>query len=141
MQCRVVVTAAVCVLSLAPLGGCGSDGSRAPAGATDAALRLDIGRGMAQLRRDEGALLMRGRIAGTVARLRRDTGETTAGRRARQLAIAGFTWTLRSFDAQRHMMTSDSGNLPASVRDAERGDRYRERGARLLQAALTALGS
>jgi hypothetical protein len=141
MQRGVLVTAAVCVLSLAPLGGCGSEGSRAPAGATDAALRLDIVRGVAALRKDEGALLMRGRIAETVARLRRDGSATTAGRRARTLAISGFTWTLRSLDAQRHMMTSDSGNLPAAVRDAERGDRYRERGARLLQAALRALGS
>jgi hypothetical protein len=132
MPHRVVVTAAVLMLSLAPLDGCGD-------GRSDTSLRLDIERGAAQLRGDEGAVLIRGRVVETLARLRRDGSASAAGRRARVLAISGFTWTLRSFDAQDHMRTSDSGNLPASVLDAERADRYRERGDRLVRAALRAL--
>ena len=96
-------------------------------------------RGAAQLRGDEGAVRIRGRIIQTLARLRRDGSATGAGRRARALAIRGFDWTLRGFDVQEHMRTSDSGNLPASVLDAKRSDLYLERGDRLVRAALRAL--
>jgi hypothetical protein len=133
MPHRVLATAAVLLVSLAPADGCGD-------GRSDAPLRRDIVRGAAQLRSGEGAARIRGRIVETLARLRRDEGATGAGRRARALAIQGFTWTLRSFAVQDHMRTSDSGNLPASVLDAERADRYRQRGDRLVRAALAALG-
>jgi hypothetical protein len=65
---------------------------------------------------------------------------TPAGRRARRLALAGFTWTLRGIESKRAFYENDSGNVAAATRDAMRELRSLTRGAKLLRAAGRALG-
>lgn len=103
--------------------------------ASDSAVKEDLVRGIRQILAAPGAIKLAPQLVQTLERLRRDRGSTTAGRRGRTHAIQGFTWTLRGIKTQLDMAKYDSGNLPASVRNAKRADRYLTRGADLLRAA------
>ena len=112
----------------------------AAAAASDAAVKRDLARGVAQIRTTHAQRALAARLVATVKRLRADAASTAAGRRARTLAIRGFGWTLRGIRAQLDLVENDSGNIERAVRDAVRADRYLDRGARLLRAAGRALG-
>ncbi len=70
-----------------------------------------------------------------VESLRRDRASTADARRARNLAIQGFEWTLKGTRSQLDFSENDSGNVAAATRDAKRADRYLTRGANCLRAA------
>ncbi len=141
-RCAVAAAAGFSVLAL--LAGCASSNSAspdkaAPARASDATVREDFLRGLTQIRSSQGEKL-RGQLVSTLTRLRRDRGSTTVGRRARRLAIQGFTWSLNGVDAQLDFDANDSGNIEAAVRDARRVDRNLNRGANRLRTAGRAFG-
>src|SRR5919204_39085 len=75
-----------------------------------------------------------------VARLRRDHGSTSLGRRERSLAIQGFAWTLRGVHTQLDLVANDSGNIEAAVRHAKQADRYLDKGATYLRSAGRVFG-
>jgi hypothetical protein len=108
--------------------------------ASDATLKRDLARGVAQIRTTHAQRALAARLGATVKRLRADAASTAAGRRARTLAIDGFGSTLRGIRTQLDLVENDSGNIERAVRDAVRADRYLDRGARLLRAAGRALG-
>jgi hypothetical protein len=130
MQHAVAIAVA---LSLFVLPGCGSSGS-------DTSIRKTFERGVAQIGEPQTAKQLRGDVERTIARLRSERASTASGRKARTLAIQGFTWTLRGVEARLEITRNDSGNLEASVQDAKRADRDMSRGAGLLRAAGRALG-
>jgi hypothetical protein len=110
------------------------------AAASDAAVKRDLARGVAQIRATHAQRALAVRLAATVKRLRADAASTAAGGTARTLAIRGFGWTLRGIRTQLDLVENDSGNIERAVRDAVRADRYLDLGARLLRAAGRALG-
>jgi hypothetical protein len=126
--------ATVVALGLVILCGCGSSQ------ASDAAIRETLERGVAQIGEPQTAKQLHDDLVRTLAKLRGERASTDAHRKARTLAIQGFTWMLRSVDARLEIIRNDSGNLEASVRDAKRSDRDRRRGAKLLRAAGRPLG-
>jgi len=129
------VGAAVGFSLLAPLAGCGSSGS-----ASDAAVKRTVLRGVAEIRSSQNGKSLRGKLVRTLARIRHERGSTAAGRKGRRLAIQGFTWTLKGIDSQLAVLRNDSGRLEGAVRDAEKADRYLNRGANLLRAAGRVFG-
>jgi hypothetical protein len=135
MKRRCAVAAGAGFLFLAPLAGCGSAES-----ASDAAVKRTLLRGVAEIRGSQNGKSLRGKLVGTLGRIRHEHGSTAAGRKGRRLAIEGFTWTLRGIDSQLAMLRNDSGRLEGAVRDAEKADRYLNRGANLLRAAGRAFG-
>jgi len=128
---RAVALAAI--LALLVLPGCGSSGS-------DSAIRRTLERGAAQIGEPQTATQLHHNLERTISRLGSERAATAPGRKARALAIQGFTWALRSVEARLEMTRNDSGNLEASVRDAQRADRDMRRGAGFLRAAGRALG-
>jgi hypothetical protein len=60
---------------------------------------------------------------------------SSAGERARNLALRGFTAMLHGMESRIAFVTNDSGNVAAATRDARRGDRWLRAGAALLRAA------
>lgn len=116
------------------VAGCG--GSRAQ----DAAQRETLREGVSQIARTPNAEVLARSLRSTIRTLRRERGSTTAARRGRALALAGFGATLHGVETQLAMRVHDSGKLEAAVRDARRSDRYLNRGARLLRAAGRELG-
>jgi hypothetical protein len=116
--------AAAAALALA--AGCGSSGSSA---------REEFVRGLDQIRGSHGAVALQAQLAQTLAALRREPPAPGS-----RLAIRGFAATLRGVDAQVDLIENDSGKLEAAVRDANRADRYRKRGANLLRRAGRAFG-
>ena len=130
MQRAVAIAAA---LALLVLPGCGSSGS-------DTAVRTTLERGVAQIGEPQTAKQLHHDLERSLARLRRERASTANGRKARTLAIRGFTWTLRGVEARLEITRNDSGNLEASVRDAKRADRNMSRGAGFLRAAGRTLG-
>jgi hypothetical protein len=144
MKRKRAVAAAAGLSVLALLAGCESSKSAAPdqaapARASDATVKRDFLRGVSQIRSSQREKL-RGQLVSSLARLRRDQGSTAVGRRARRLAIQGFTWTVKGVDADLAFYMNDSGNIEAAVRDAKRADRNLNRGANLLRAAGRAFG-
>ena len=135
MKRRCAVAAAAGFLFLAPLAGCGSAGS-----ASDAAVKRSLLRGVVQIRGSQNGKSLRRQLVRTLAQIRHERGSTETGRKGRRLAIQGFTWTLKGIDSQLAMLRNDSGRLEGAVRDAEKADRYRNRGANLLRAAGRAFG-
>ena len=115
------------------LAGCGSSAD------PNASIRRDLERGVAQIRTTHDPKRLRAELLRTVARLRRDDASTAAARRAKRLALAGFTATLRGVQSQIDFEDNDSGNVAAATRDAIRSDRFHARGTRLLRAARRAL--
>jgi hypothetical protein len=115
------------------LAGCGSSAD------PNASIRRDLERGVAQIRTTHDPKRLRAELLRTVARLRRDEASTAAARRAKRLALAGFTATLRGVQSQINFVDNDSGNIAAATRDAVRADRSLARGARFLRAAGRAL--
>jgi hypothetical protein len=135
MKRRCAVAAAGGFLFLAPLAGCVSAES-----ASDAAVKRSLLRGVVQIRGSQNGKKLRGQLVRTLSRIRHERGSTAAGRKGRRLAIQGFTWTLKGIDSQLAVLKNDSGRLEGAVRDAERADRYLNRGANLLRAAGRAFG-
>jgi hypothetical protein len=115
--------------------------SAAPAaGASNTTLTRTLARGVAQLRTFHDPHELEPRLARTLARLRQDEGSTARGRKARVLAVRGFTWTLRGVRAQLDLLVNDSGNVEAATRDAKRADGNLDNGAHLLRRAARLLG-
>jgi hypothetical protein len=112
----------------------------APAHASNATVKASLLRGVTQIRATHDMKKLDRKLVRTIASLRRDRASTPTGRRARTLAIAGFTWTLRGVKARRAFAENDSGNIEAAIRDATRADRYFRRGANRLRAAGRAFG-
>ena len=83
---------------------------------------------------------LRARVARTMTRLRHDSAPTATARRAKKLALQGFSWTRKGIDSRVAFVENDSGNVGAATRDARRADRTLKRGARLLRAAGSILG-
>jgi hypothetical protein len=110
------------------------------AAASDATVTRTLARGVAQLRTFHDPHELEPRLASTLARLRRDDGSSARGRRARVLAVRGFTWTLRGVRAQLDLLANDSGNVEAATRDAKRAYHNLDTGAELLRRAARLLG-
>jgi hypothetical protein len=127
------VRAAVALLALTLLAGCGSSES-------ESRVKHDLLRGVAQIRDTHDAKKLRTELRRTLARLRDDPASTDAERRARALGSLGFAATLDGLQSQIDFYENDSGNIEAATRDALRTDRLRARGAKLLRAAGRALG-
>lgn len=124
------VTAAVSLLAFA---GCGSSSS------TDT-LKEDLLDGISQLRDTRDYRQVRAGIVRTLARLKQDRASTAAARRAKQLAVRGFSLTLKGIDSRIAFVENDSGNIEAATKDAKHADRFLGRGARVLRAAARSLG-
>jgi hypothetical protein len=112
----------------------------APAAASDATIKATLSRGVSDIRNTHGDRKLDRQLARILDRLRADRGSTASGRTARATAVEGFTWMRRGLRARLDLIENDSGNLPASVRDARAADRRLKRGATLLRAAGSALG-
>jgi hypothetical protein len=130
MQLRVAIAVASGLLLLP---GCGSSSM------SETKVRQTFLRGIGEIKEPQTAQELHGRLVRTLASLSSTDTTTTAGGRGKALATGGFAWTLRGIDARLEMARNDSGNLEASVHDAERSDRALRRGARLLRAAGRAL--
>jgi hypothetical protein len=128
-RARVAVTAA---LAAGLAAACGSS-------ASDAAIKSDLIRGVAQIRRSHDPKTLRGQLVRTIAKLRREHPATAKDRRAKRLAVRGFAATLKGVDSRIAFTENDSGNIAAATRDALRADRYLTRGANLLSEAGEAL--
>jgi hypothetical protein len=111
------------------LAGCGSSK------AADGAVKDILVRGVAQIRTSQSDRALQATLVRTIGQLHAERGSKDAG-----LAISGFRWTQRGVEARLEITANDSGNLPASVQDAERSDRDLNRGAALLRAAGKDLG-
>ena len=108
--------------------------------ASDASVRGAFIRGIADIQAAAGPKRLEPRLERTLSRLRRVHASTETGRRARVLAVRGFAATLNGVRAQLALVANDSGNIEAAVRDAIRGDRYLDAGAKQLRAAGRVLG-
>jgi hypothetical protein len=115
------------------LAGCGSSG-----GDTDATLRDTVRDGAAAMR-TERAKALEQKLEATLASLRKDKPSTEADRRARALAIHGFTWALVSARAEIEFQYNDNGRLAEATKDARRADTARRESERLLRAAAREL--
>jgi hypothetical protein len=116
-------------LVAAMLPGCGNSEQDA-----DDSLRDTFRAGVAAMRTTRGVTLER-KLKATLAALRRDQASTAAGRRGRALAIQGFTWALRSVEADLEFQFEDSGRLAEATRDARRAATARQKAEPLLRAA------
>jgi hypothetical protein len=119
---------ALALLAIAPGAGCGLS-------ASDGAIKADLLRGVAQIRRSHDPKALRRQLVRTVSKLRREHPATAKGRRAKRLAVLGFTVALKGVDSRIAFTENDSGNVEAATRDALRADRYLTRGAKLLREA------
>jgi hypothetical protein len=111
------------------LVGCGSSEQDA-----DDSLRDTFRAGVAAMRTNRGVTLER-KLKAMLAALRRDQASTLEGRRGRALAIQGFTWALRSVEAELEFQFEDSGRLAEATRDARRAATARRNSERLLREA------
>jgi hypothetical protein len=128
-----VTKAFLVALAAIVLVACGSSGS-------DDAVRKTFRSGVAQIPSTPDPSRLQVKLKATIHDLERGRARSTASRRGRALALAGFRATLRGVETQLSMRIHDSGKLEAAVRDAKRADRYLNRGARLLRAAGRELG-
>jgi len=115
------------------LPGCGASST------SETKVRQTFLRGIGEIKEPQTAQKLHHRLVRTLMSLRSTDTTTTAGGRGKALATRGFTWTLRGVEARLEIARNDSGNLEASVHDAERSDRAFRHGARLLRAAGRAL--
>jgi hypothetical protein len=111
---------------LALLAGCGS---------ADSSVEKIFRDGIAQIRTAQPSGALHDQLARTLTKLRQEHPSAGDDRRGKALAIRGFTLTLRGIQARLDMAAKDSGKLEAAVRDAQRSDRYLNRGAEVLRAA------
>jgi hypothetical protein len=128
---------AVAVSTLAIVAGCAS--SNSDSGGSDAEVKASLLRGVAQIRGSHDAHRRHAQLGRTLARLRAERASTAAGRRAKSLAVRGFTSTLKGINSEIAFAENDSGEIEAATRDARRADHYLNRGANLLRAAGRAL--
>ncbi len=131
MTSRPAATAALGLAALALLAGCRSS--------SDGELKTVVADGLAQLHGPQDYERLRGRLLQTLTRLR-SVNASPAGRKARLLAIRGFTATLRGVESRIAFVENDSGNLEAATRDTRLADRWLKAGAKLLRAAGRELG-
>jgi hypothetical protein len=125
---------ALAALSIFVLSGCGSEPN--PAGP----LTKHLLRGVAQIRETTDKKKLHAQLAETVRSLRRDRSSKPTVRKARALAVQGFSATLKGVESELDFIENDRGNIEAATRDATRADRFRRRGATLLRAAGRVLG-
>jgi len=121
---------ALWLLALALVAGCGSS-----SGGGTADIKQDLLRGVGEIRATQDRHMLYAQLTRIVESLRRDRASTADARRARNLAIQGFEWTLKGTRSQLDFSENDSGNVAAATRDAKRADRYLTRGANCLRAA------
>ena len=124
------------MLAVAATAGVAAGPARASDGTVEEAFR----RGGAEVRAAPDAKKLEAGLTPIVARLRRDHGSTSLGRRGRSLAIQGFAWTLRGVHTQLDLVANDSGNIEAAVRHAKQADRYLDKGAAYLRSAGRVFG-
>ena len=115
------------------LSGCGSD-------STADAVREHLLDGVGQIRGTHDRKKLRSALVRTLGKLRRDEATAPVDRRARGLAIQGFTWTVRGIDSQIDFIENDRGNIEAATRDAKRAYSSLIRGANRLRAAGRVFG-
>jgi hypothetical protein len=138
MTGRHVAVAALGLMAVAVVAGCrSSDSSR---GDLDAAVSAALLQGVAQIRHTQDLDELHAKLARTRGRLRSARAATADGRRARGLALRGFTSTLQGIESELAFIRNDSGNVPGATKDAMQTAHSRKHGAVLLRAAGRALG-
>ncbi|MGZ4291043.1 MAG: hypothetical protein ACXVQQ_00455 [Gaiellaceae bacterium] len=130
---------ALCLVALAPLGGCGRS-TRPVVAPADTAIERDVLRGAERIRATRDPKQLRSELVSILASLRRARGTSAAARRGRELAIEGLEATLQGIRSELDFRENDSGNVAAATKDARRADRYLRLGADRLRAAGRALG-
>ena len=105
----------------------------------DRTIERDIARGLSDIQSIHDRKALQARLTALVAKLRGDHATTESTRRARALAIRGFTAKLTSIAAEREFDEYDSGEVAEATRDAARADAFRARADKLLRAAEEAL--
>ncbi|HET7513813.1 MAG TPA: hypothetical protein VFJ60_03335 [Gaiella sp.] len=119
-------------ISFALVAGCG--------GMSDnATVERDIARGLSEIESVHDRRVLQVRLTRLLVALRRDRATSESTRRARALAIRGFTAKLKSIAAEREFAENDSGEVAEATRDAARADAYRVLADTLLRAAEQAL--
>lgn len=108
--------------------------------AADTAVRASLLRGVAEIRAMRNDENLHAELRRAIASVRSARPSTSAGRRARSLAIQGFAAMLRGVERRLAFSKNDSGNVEAATRDARAADRSLKNGANLLRAAGRALG-
>jgi hypothetical protein len=105
----------------------------------NATVERDIARGLSDIESIHDRRVLQARLTRLLVDLRRDRATSESTRRARALAIRGFTAKLESIAAEREFAENDSGQVAEATRDAARADAYRVRADTLLRAAEEAL--
>jgi hypothetical protein len=131
MTRRSGVAAAFFLLAIA---GCGSSS------ASEDSVKQDFAHGISQLRAIHDYEKLRAKLTVTLRKLRQEPAPSTAARRAKGLAVQGFSSTLRGVDSEIDLVENDRGEIGMATRDAKRAARSLRRGARLLRAAGRILG-
>lgn len=121
-------SAAAAALSALVLTGCGSE-------STSDAVKEHLLDGVAQIGSTHDRMKLRAALVRTVAKLRRDDPGDAGDRRARALAIQGFTRTIDGIESQIAFIENDRGNIEAATRDAKHAYGALTRGATSLRAA------
>ncbi len=128
------VDAAVLCSCVVLLAGCGSSSSG------DKAVERDVRRGLAQIDTVHDRKALQAKLTALVAKLRADRPTSESKRRARALAVSGFTAKLTSVRAEREFYENDSGQVAEATIDAARADKFRTHADSLLHDAEQALG-
>jgi hypothetical protein len=105
----------------------------------NASVERDIARGLSEIESIHDRRVLQVRLTRILVALRRDRATSESTRRARALAIRGFTAKLKSIAAEREFTENDSGEVAEATRDAARADAYRVLADTLLRAAEQAL--
>lgn len=119
-------------ICFALVAGCGGTSD-------NASVERDIARGLSEIESVHDRRVLQVRLTRILVALRRDRATSESTRRARALAIRGFTAKLKSIAAEREFAENDSGEVAEATRDAARADTYRVRAETLLRAAEQAL--
>ena len=119
-------------ICFALVAGCGGTSD-------NASVERDIARGLSEIESVHDRRVLQVRLTRILVALRRARATSESTRRARALAIRGFTAKLKSIAAEREFAENDSGEVAEATRDAARADTYRVRAETLLRAAEQAL--
>ena len=114
-------------ICFALVAGCGGTSD-------NASVERDIARGLSEIESVHDRRVLQVRLTRILVALRRDRATSESTRRARALAIRGFTAKLKSIAAEREFAENDSGEVAEATRDAARADAYRVRAETLLRA-------
>ena len=96
--------------------------------------------GLAQIDTVHDRKALQAKLTALVAKLRADRPTSESKRRARALAVSGFTAKLTSVRAEREFYENDSGQVAEATIDAARADKFRTHADSLLHDAEQALG-